>query len=175
MNNIVIENKRFALTLGEDARALSLILKENGEECLDTSEGIAFFSLTEERPYNNEIKLAHPNKKTTFQANSLTLEGDKLIIGFELIAFKAVVKVKKTDDYISFELEDFLLKPETFGGLMMSPPPVYEMLPQLRLTVREGPGSVSNGGTTALLWEDLRFVPNIGSKFKMLPATFRVT
>ncbi|MBQ5746721.1 MAG: hypothetical protein IIV81_02160, partial [Clostridia bacterium] len=126
MKKIVIENKRFALTLGEDARAISLVLKENGEECLNTNEGIAFFSLTEERPYNNEIKLAHPNKKTTFQANSLVLDGDKLVVGFELIAFQAVVSIRKTDDYVAFDLEEFLLKPETFGRLSMSPPPVYE-------------------------------------------------
>ena len=57
-----------------------------------------------------------------------------------------------------------------------SPPgsPVPGIL-QARTLEWVAPGSVSNGGAIALLWEDLRFVPNIGSKFKMLPATFRVT
>lgn len=132
MENIIIENKHFALTVGSDAKTKSLIYKGNGEECINSSEDIPLFSVTEERPYNNEIKLAHPNKKTTFQANSLALENDKLIVGFELVAFKAVVGIKKSDSYIAFTLEDFIVSDKNFvsnddfEGLSMTPPPVYE-------------------------------------------------
>ena len=57
MPNLVFENRIFRLEVGEDAKAKSLIIKENGEECLDTSANIPMFSVTQERPYNNENKL----------------------------------------------------------------------------------------------------------------------
>ena len=57
MSKIIIENEKFALTLGENCHAESLMLKSNGEECLYKGESIPFFSLTEERPY--KIGRAH--------------------------------------------------------------------------------------------------------------------
>lgn len=85
--NIILENEKFILTLTEACIAESLILKSNGEECIALGEKMPFFSLTEERPYNNEIKLAHPNKRTTFGANHIRMEEGRLIVGFELIDF----------------------------------------------------------------------------------------
>lgn len=136
--DIIIENKELCLTLGEDCITKSLICKSNGEECLMQDVNLPLFSLTEERPYNNEIKLAHPNKRTTFQANRVRREGNFLIIGFELIKFEAKVEIKATDNYISFELADFIIKPEDFGHLAMTPPPVCEFrLIQLPIKNRE--------------------------------------
>ncbi|MBE6930217.1 MAG: hypothetical protein E7463_08060 [Ruminococcaceae bacterium] len=123
---IILENEEFILKLGADAVAKSLVCKKTGVECLMPGEETALFSLTEERPFNNEIKLAHPNKRTTFQANRVRREGDKLIVGFELVTFEAVIGIKIAPKYIAFELIDFLIKPEDFGGLAMTPPPVYE-------------------------------------------------
>ena len=54
---IILENEKFRLELTPDCVAKSLVLKSNGKECLYTEEPLPFFSLTEERPYNNEIKL----------------------------------------------------------------------------------------------------------------------
>lgn len=126
MKQFVIENKRFKLIINEDATAESLIFKPSGEECLYDKKRIPLFSVTEKRPFNNEIKLAYPNKRTTFCANRVIREGDVLRIGFELILFEAVVRIKERDDYISFELEDFIVKPEHFEGLSMDTPPVDE-------------------------------------------------
>ena len=123
---IKLENENFCLTIGSDCTGLSLIHKASGEECLMPGQEMALFSLTEERPYNNEIKLAHPNKRTTFQANRVRMEGEKLIVGFELVTFEAVVAVKITPRYIAFTLEDFLIKEEDFCYLAMTPPPVCE-------------------------------------------------
>jgi len=71
VSDIVIENEQFKLVIGSNAIAKSLILKSTGEECLMPGENIAIFSVTQERPFHNEIKLAHPNKKMTFQANTV--------------------------------------------------------------------------------------------------------
>ncbi|MBQ3573967.1 MAG: hypothetical protein IJA16_05155 [Clostridia bacterium] len=125
-NSILIENKSFCLKIREDAMAESLIFKPTGEECLAANEEIPFFSVTEDRPYNNEIKLAHPNKRTTFSANRVRREGNKLIVGFELLDFEAVVEIKETDEYISFKLVDFVLPEHVHFGLCMTPPPVAE-------------------------------------------------
>ena len=85
--DIVLDGGTFTLTIGPDAVAKSLVVKHNGEECLDTREGIPVFAVTQERPFNNEIKLAHPNKRTTYQANSLRREGDFLVAGFEIAPY----------------------------------------------------------------------------------------
>ncbi len=135
---IVLENKRFSLTLGEDCTAESLLVKATNEECLAPSEPLPLFLLTEDRPYNNEIKLSHPTKRTTFKANRVRKEGNRLIVGFELITFEAVIELKITDSYIAFSLIDFIIKPEDFDGLDMSPPPVAEFcLLQLPIKKRE--------------------------------------
>ena len=122
MGNITLENKYFALTLSENCRALSLINKETGETYLNEDTPLPFFSVTEERPYNNEIKLAYMNKRTTFQANRVRKEGDNLIIGFELVLFEAVVKVTVKDSYIAFTLVDFLADEKDFPQPMSYPP-----------------------------------------------------
>ena len=136
MESIRLENERFCLQIGNNCVAESLVHKATGTECLMTGENIALFSLTEERPYNNEIKLAHPNKRTTFQANRVRLQGNQLIVGFELVTFEAIVEVKITSSYIAFHLVDFIIRPEDFGHLALTPPPVYEFR-VLQLPVRD--------------------------------------
>ena len=98
MKDIRLENKHFSLVIDSNCKAKSLLHKISGTECLMVGENLALFSLVEERPYNNEIKLAHPNKRTTFGANRVRRENDKLIVGFELIDFEAVVEVKSPPD-----------------------------------------------------------------------------
>ncbi len=126
MSKIIFENKLCKLTVGENAIVESLILKSTGEECLMQDEGVALFSVTQERPYHNEVKLAHPNKRTTFEANSLSLENDMLTVKFEIVPVKAAVRVKVADAYIAFELVDFLVTDADYGHLAFTPPPVCE-------------------------------------------------
>ena len=134
--SIVLENQAFALTVGSDCIAKSLICKATGEECLEKDRGIALFSVTQPRPFNNEVKLAHPNKRTTFQGNRLRREGDKLIVGFEITPFEAVVTVKITPTYMVFTLSDFIVGEKDYEGLMMATPPVAEFR-LLQLPIRE--------------------------------------
>ena len=91
--SIVIENRHFALTVNKNAVCESLILKANGRELLDTNADAPIFSLTEKRPYNNEIKLMYPNKRTTFNAKSVVLENGILVVHFDLVTFGARVEV----------------------------------------------------------------------------------
>ncbi len=126
MNHIILENDLFRLTLGSDCLAKSLVIKATGEECLMPNEDIPFFSVTQERPFNNEVKLAHPNQRTTYAGNALRREGDRLIVGFDLAPYEAVVTVKTAPAYITFELTEFLLTPDSYPGLLMTLPPAVE-------------------------------------------------
>jgi len=125
--DVVIENERMVLRIGSDACAKSLVVKQTGVECLDGKTNMPLFSSTQERPFNNQIKLAYPNKRTTYHANRIRKEGERLIIGFELAPYEAVVRIINRDDYISFELEDFISDTEQekqYRRLMMDVPPV---------------------------------------------------
>jgi len=135
MPDIIIENRRFRLVVGEDCIARSLIHKASGQECLDLTEPMALFAVTQPRPFNNEIKLAHPNKRTTYQGNHLVREGDKLIVGFETIPYHAEITLTNTDEYIGFRLSDFIIRPTDYGYLSMTPPPV-EAFRLLQLPVK---------------------------------------
>jgi len=41
----------------------------------NTGKKDAVSTITEPRPYQNEVKLAYPNKKTTFKSNAVRKEG----------------------------------------------------------------------------------------------------
>lgn len=123
-DDVVVENARFRLVAGADAKVKSLVLKATGEECVPSGEGIPLFSVTQDRPFNNEIKLIYPHKRTTYPANSLRREGDRLIVGFEIAPYEAVVETKETDAYVEFRLADFLVDKEDYDYLKMEVPPV---------------------------------------------------
>ncbi|MEA4889418.1 MAG: hypothetical protein VB070_08135 [Clostridiaceae bacterium] len=145
VQDIIIENGFFKLVIGGNCLTKSLVHKPTGEECLAVGEEIALFSVTQERPFNNEVKLAHPNKRTTFQANRVRREGNKLIVGFEITPFEAVVEIKEAPAYIGFSLVDFIVHPTDYPGLVMSPPPVAELrLLQLPIRNRENFGEWLN-------------------------------
>ena len=158
--DIVLDAGRFKLAIGEDARAKSLVIKSTGEECLDTREGIPLFSTTQERPFNNEIKLAWPNKRTTYPANRLRQdEKGRLVVGFEIAPYEAVVSVKRGDGYLAFTLEDFNCVPELqYSWLKMDVPPVAEFrLVQLPVKNRAKFGDWLN-----VSWDDRAAVAVVG-------------
>ena len=126
MKSFVFENKKFRLTVGENAMAESLIYKENGEELVKAGEEISLFAATQLRPFNNEVKLAYMNKRTTFYANKISVEGNKIIVSFEIVPYQAVVTFDVKDDYVAFTLSDFIVPYDIYDGLCMDLPPVEE-------------------------------------------------
>lgn len=143
--NIVLENEWLRLTVDSSCIARSLICKATGEECLKADEEIALFSVTQNRPYNNEVKLSHPNKRTTFQANRLRLENGKLHVGFEIVPVKAIIEVREAPYYISFKLSGFDVQPKDYENLWMETPPVAELrLIQLAVKDRKNFGEWLN-------------------------------
>jgi hypothetical protein len=132
-DDIIIENDDMRLVISGDGIAKSLVHKPTGTECLIEGKRIPISTITEPRPYQNEVKLAYPNKKTTFKSNSVRKEGDKLIIGYELIPWESKVGVKIAPGYIAFTIESFTLTEDY--GISMTEPPISEMW-FLRLPVR---------------------------------------
>ena len=133
--DVTLENAAFRLVLGDDATAKSLVVKATGEECLSDAEPTPLFAVTQERPFNNEIKLIHMHKRTTYPACSVHREcrRDKtrlsqsnaaLVVGFKLAPYKALVEVDVKPSYMTFKLVDFIVKPEDYGDLKMDTPPV---------------------------------------------------
>ena len=121
-SDIIIENDYFKLVIDENCRAKSLFCKETGEECLKKEIKVPLFSITEERPFNNEIKLAYMNKRTVFEANRVRLEDGKLVVGFELLLFEAIVGFTVKKDYVAFELIGFNAEEKDFPQPMDYPP-----------------------------------------------------
>lgn len=104
-DGIVIENGEMRLIIGNDGQALSLIHKQSGQECLHQGIKTPVFSITQYRPYENELQLKYPAKSKTFAANSVFRQGDDLIVSFELLNIVATIGLKITDSYIGFALK----------------------------------------------------------------------
>lgn len=147
-NDIIIENDLLRLVVGGDCIAKSLTFKANGEECLAEGIQLPLFTVTQERPFNNEIKLAYPCKHMTFYGNRIRREDDKLIVGFNLIHYEAVLKITEAPQYIGVSLEKFQNYedgPTGYGFLCMDAPPAVEFrLMQLAVKSRENFGDLLN-------------------------------
>lgn len=148
--DVVLENARLRLTLGDDAVVKSLVVKPSGEECVDATERLPLFSVTQDRPFNNEIKLTYPNAQTTYPANSVRREGDELVVGFEIAPYKARVRVCEAPDYLLFELAGFVTKHADYGALRMTAPPVKSFR-LLQLPVRD---RANFGDWLNVVWDD---------------------
>lgn len=112
---IVIENPEFRLVIGNDARAVSLLHKPSGQECLQMGIHTPVFALTQYRPYDNENFLTYPAKQKTFYADTVYRVGDDLVVGFEHEFHRATIGLTVTDDYIGFTLKDIDYNVESVG------------------------------------------------------------
>jgi hypothetical protein len=125
-DDIIIENNDFRLVITKDGITKSLVHKPTNTECLIEGKRIPVSTITEPRPFQNEIKLAYPTKKTTFKSNSVRKRGDKLVISYDLIPSDAIVSVKTAPDYIVFTIDSFRLNIPKYG-ISMTEPPISEM------------------------------------------------
>lgn len=148
-NDVIIENEEFRLAISPEGYAKSLLYKTGNEELLIQGQQVPVCTITQERPYQNEVKLAYPTKETTFRANSARKEGDKLIIGFELIPWEAVIGLKITPSYIGFTIEDFRLTVKDYGIAMDEPAISEAWFMQLPVKNRSHWGDWLN-----VIWDD---------------------
>ncbi len=158
--DIEISCRDFTLIVGKDAIVKSLKVKATGEECLDAAQMLPIFTATQDRPFNNEQKLIHPNKRTVYPACSLRREGDTLIAGFPHRLYEAKVSLKITDGYVAFTLDDFICdRKSTYDYLKMDIPPVasFRVL-QLPVKNRKNFGDWLNAS-----WDDKVAVGVVGT------------
>lgn len=103
--DVIIENEQARLVITKNAVVKSLLYKPTNEECLIQGKNIPVSTITVNRPYQNNLLLAYSTQKTTFKANSIRREGDKLILRYELLTWEAVIDLKITPQYMRFSLE----------------------------------------------------------------------
>jgi len=103
--DITIENAEMRLVIAPDGSAKSLFHKRSGQECLLAPAGEPMFTLTQYRPYDNELQLAYPARTTRFPARTIRLESSRLVVGFTEVGYTASVIVTITDAYIAFRLD----------------------------------------------------------------------
>lgn len=145
MNNIILENACFRSDIAADGLVKSLIHKESGTQCICPDAEIPLLSATQDRLYNNELKLAYPTQETLFPATAIRKEGEDLIVSFALVPYEAVVAVNIQPLYIGFSLKCFRVRENGYKGLTMDTPPVASLrLLQLPVAARTGFGEWLN-------------------------------
>ncbi len=132
--SIVIQSDSFCFVVGKDGKAKSLRFCD-GEELLADCD-TPLFCLTQERFFNNELKLMHPSKNTTIQSSGIRLEEGCLIASFYPIPYEVVIKVEDKRNYLLFTLSDFIIPESAYPGLSMAKPPAVKVR-FLQLKLRE--------------------------------------
>ena len=142
---VVVENDDFRLIAGKDALVKSLVVKKTGEECVDAGMQLPLFTVTQDRPFHNEFKLIHPNKRTVYPATRLRRDGDILYAGFSHDLYEAQLALKTTPGYVTFTLIDFPVdRKPTYDYLRMDLPPVTSFRIQLPIKNRANFGDWLN-------------------------------
>ena len=104
---VAVENEDFRLVVGEDACVKSLVVKATGEECIAPELKVPILTVTQDRPFDNELKLIHPNKRVVYPAVRLRRDGDLLVFGFDHGLYEASVRFRVQPHYVTFTLEGF--------------------------------------------------------------------
>ena len=147
--SIVLENREMKLEIGSQGEALSLIYKGTGEECLAKGVTVPIFSVTQYRPYDNELQLAYPAEVTEFPVTQLRQEGNELIAEFALVGYSANIGVKVTDSYIGFRLEKLSYHGDASLRTKKTTPIDEALFVQLPVAKRENLGEWLN-----VMWDE---------------------
>lgn len=110
---IVLENAEMRLVISSSGSAQSLLHKSSAQECLATGAALPMFNVTQYRPYDNELQQAYPAQKTSFPADRLRREGDRLVVNFALVDYEASIGIRITEAYIAFRLERLSYRGDT--------------------------------------------------------------
>jgi hypothetical protein len=144
-----LENPDFRLVIGHDGRARSLVHKATGQECLAPQAAVPMFTVTQYRPYDNELQLAYPAKVTSFPAQSVQMRGDKLIVSFALVGYEATIGLTITDNYIGFTMLNLEYKGFTSLTSKQKTPIEETLFVQLPVRARKNLGEWLN-----VTWDD---------------------
>ncbi len=144
MSDIIFENRNFRLTLNEKCQVISLFNKSVGEELIAEGSEQPFFSAVQNRPYNNELKLAYMNKRTEFGSSAVRREGNDLFVKFGFFPFEAIVGVDVKDEYMVCTLKGFKADEKDYPQPMDFPPVTEFALMQLAVDSKHTYGQWMN-------------------------------
>ena len=151
--NISLENSYISFIMGKDGRGKSLKSKSSDEELL-SDDCTPLFSVTQDRYFNNELKLIHTSREITDESDGIRLENGLLFVSFGKIPYEAVIEVTDKDNYFVFTLKDFSVPEKAYNGLLLANPPATRVrLLQLHLKEQKYFGewmNVSHSDTTAV-------------------------
>jgi len=147
--NIVFENAEMRLEISPKGTARSLIHKASRQECLARDAEVPMFTLTQNRPYDNELQLAYPAEVTSFSAVEVKREGSGLLVAFDRVGYSASIGVKVTDAYISFRLEKLIYHGYTSLRSKRKTPVDETLFVQLPVRTRKNLGQWLN-----VMWDE---------------------
>jgi hypothetical protein len=148
-NSVFLENKEMRLVIAENGQAQSLIHKPSGEECLAAGLRVPMFTATQYRPYDNELQLVLPAKVTSFPAEAVRRDGDKLFVTFALVEYEATIGLRIAESYIGFKLEKLQYKPHIGLRPKRQDPVEQTLFVQLPVRARKNLGDWLN-----VTWDD---------------------
>jgi hypothetical protein len=127
--SIVIENAEFRFTIGTDGIARSLTHKRSGQECLDPAAAAPVFWMKQYQSLPGQFKLAYRMEAKVFPAQSVRREGDRLIVAFAAIPHEATIRLKVTDAYVAFQVENVGYRQQGFRKVdLADKTPIDEMV-----------------------------------------------
>ena len=148
-NGIVLENQEMRLVIAENGQAQSLVHKPSGQECLAAGLDVPMFAAIQYRPYDNELQLGYPAKVTSFPAEAVRRDGDKLVVAFALVGYEATIGLRITESYIGFTLEKLEYKASASLRPKRKDPIEETLFVQLPVRARKNLGDWLN-----VTWDD---------------------
>ncbi len=124
--SIIIETEPVRFTVGKNGKALSLFDKKNDEELLCDCE-TPLLSVSQDRFFDNELKLMHPLRKENIYSDSIRYENGSLIAGFSYLPYEAAIDVSYKNGYFVFALSDFVFPEDAYRGLSIAKPPTVSL------------------------------------------------
>lgn len=146
--DVVIENGEMKLVIGHDGRAVSLVHKPTGQECLSEDLHLPAFEITLNLPYNNEMQLKSVAKTAMVPADSVYWKGNDLQVIFSGLHIVATIKVKVTEHYFAFSFDHYEFSFPPFGDQRKHPIDGFTIL-QLPVKGRKNFGEWLN-----VVWDD---------------------
>ena len=137
---IVLENQELRLVIAGDATAQSLIHNPTGQECLAVNRNSPMFTLTQYRPYDNELQQTYPAITTHFPGTKIRREGNKLNVSFDLVDYEAIIGFTIMQSYIAFRLEQLIYTGDTSLRPKLQTPIDEAVFVQLPVRNRENIG-----------------------------------
>lgn len=132
--SIVLQGKEFCFVIGKDGTAKSL--RCGGSEELLCDDTTPLFSLTQDRFFNNELKLMYTSRCTTLSSDRIRLANGCLVASFSPVPYEAVIRVEDKNGYLLFSLADFIIPDTAYAGLLLASPSAVKVR-FLQLKLRE--------------------------------------